>query len=113
LIKREEEGLDVYDFLDVLLEYKKESTILLDLVESSLQENGDSLDGRACGDGVAVIAFTFADLSKNIEELLLTILHETLHTLGFDHCIAWKCLMNGMANSVSWLCPACSRKLYH
>jgi predicted Zn-dependent protease len=40
-------------------------------------------------------------------------LHEILHTLGFDHCKAWSCLMNAISNQEGWLCPACSRKLYH
>lgn len=47
----------MYDLLDVFMEYRKENTIFVGIIESSLQEERDSLDGRACGDGVAVIAF--------------------------------------------------------
>jgi hypothetical protein len=39
------------------MEYREEGTVLLAFVEKGLQEEGDELDGRACGDGVAVVAY--------------------------------------------------------
>lgn len=62
---------------------------------------------------MAAVSYGKYDFGSKFEGLLQTMLHETLHTLGFDHCMAWKCLMNSWTNFTSWLCPACSRKLYH
>lgn len=40
-----------------------------------------------------------------------TVLHETLHTMGLDHCIAWKCLMNAFIVDTFDLCPLELKKL--
>ena len=50
------------------------------------------ITGRACGDRVAVIS------TKGIKmrEIITTALHEFMHTLGIDHCIHWKCIMNSL-----------------
>jgi hypothetical protein len=83
-------------------------------VQRELCEEGEPLDGRACGDGVAAASYEFQanhNLYK-LQDMIETVIHETLHTLGFDHCLAWSCLMNGIVNSEVWLCPACMKKLH-
>jgi hypothetical protein len=64
--------------------------------------------GRGCGDRVCVVSVT-----KNRRETFSTVLHECMHTIGVDHCIAWTCIMNSFVNSVFSLCPSDLRKLYH
>lgn len=95
------------------MEYRQDESILVAFIEANLQEEGDILDGRACGDGVAVVSYDKKDLEQDGEAFFQTALHEILHTLGFDHCVAWACLMNAYTSFTSWLCPACLRKLYH
>jgi predicted Zn-dependent protease len=44
-------------------------------------------------------------------------IHELMHTMGFDHCQLWKCLMNTYClgeegkDDPTWLCPMDLRKL--
>lgn len=47
-----------------------------------------------------------------MEDLIETVIHECLHTLGFDHCLAWGCIMNGVVGEEVWPCPACMLKLH-
>lgn len=41
--------------LDLLVEYKSESNLLIGFIEHGLHENGEDVYGRACGNGVAII----------------------------------------------------------
>ena len=41
----------------------------------------------------------------------MTVLHETMHTMGIDHCIAWKCLMNAFIVDTFDICPMDLKKL--
>ena len=44
--------------------------------------------------------------------------HEACHILGMNHCIYYRCLMNGVNNleendaTIMQLCPVCLRKLH-
>ena len=40
-----------------------------------------------------------------------TTIHETLHTMGIDHCIAWTCLMNAFIVDTFDICPMDLKKL--
>lgn len=44
-------------------------------IEKGLQEEGEILDGRACGDGVAVVSYDNEDFIQSMEELLQTAIH--------------------------------------
>lgn len=41
----------------------------------------------------------------------MTVLHETMHTMGIDHCVAWKCLMNAFIVDTFEICPMDLKKL--
>lgn len=47
-----------------------------------------------------------------------TYLHEVMHLFGFEHCIYYRCLMNGanceneMDGQPVYLCPVCLKKMY-
>lgn len=41
----------------------------------------------------------------------MTTLHETMHTMGIDHCVAWKCLMNAFIVDTFEICPMDLKKL--
>jgi predicted Zn-dependent protease len=105
--------LEVHPVLNLLIEFKVKSKNLVALVEHSLCEEGNELDGRACGDGVAVIGYNYKAVEQQhrLEDLIETVIHECLHTLGFDHCLAWRCVMNGVVGQEIWPCPACMLKL--
>ena len=40
-----------------------------------------------------------------------TTIHETLHTMGIDHCVAWTCLMNAFIVDTFEICPMDLKKL--
>lgn len=54
--------MDVHQLLSILLEYQTENKILVALVEHSLQEENEDIDGRAYGDGVAAVSYSSDDL---------------------------------------------------
>ena len=86
--------------------------MLVAFIDSGMHESGEDVYGRACGNGVAVIDFTMASgPQEDISKFYETFLHETLHTLGFDHCLEWRCLMNPIVAGDLWLCPSCLAKL--
>ena len=41
----------------------------------------------------------------------MTVMHEVLHTIGIDHCVAWKCLMNAFVVDTFDICPMDLKKL--
>ena len=96
--------IEVFSLLDVLSEYVgKEDYSLVCFIDHPIAEvgNPDELAGRACGDRVAAV-----NTKQNKFSLCNTVAHELLHTLGFDHCNDWLCLMNPyMSNEVNYLCP--------
>lgn len=105
--------LEVQPLLGLLIEFKEERKNTVLLVENSLCEEGSGLDGRACGDGVAAVSYCFKSVEHQykLQDLIETVVHESLHTLGFDHCLAWRCVMNGVVGQEIWPCPACMLKL--
>jgi hypothetical protein len=66
--------------------------------------------GRACGDRIACVSLP--ECSSSFKNLLCVASHELLHTIGFDHCNSWQCLMNA-SGSDNWLflSPVNLRKL--
>ena len=50
----------------------------------------DYILGHACGNRVAVITTK----NINLRDISITAIHEFMHTLGFDHCEEFVCLMN-------------------
>ncbi len=73
------------------------------------QEPYSIVYGRACGDRIACISLKEC---ITLKDLLCVSLHELCHTIGFDHCNSWKCLMNATGTD-SWLfmSPVNMRKL--
>ena len=57
--------------------------------------------------------------SKVLLRFVGTTAHELGHLLNFEHCVYYKCLMNGQNNlkesdaTPLHLCPVCYKKLYH
>ncbi len=55
--------------------------------------------------------------SEHLTRVAGTLVHEALHTLHLEHCIWWRCLMNGSgslredAEAPLHLCPVCLAKL--
>mmetsp|Transcript_13254 Transcript_13254/g.13315 ORF Transcript_13254/g.13315 Transcript_13254/m.13315 type:complete len:324 (+) Transcript_13254:173-1144(+) len=65
------------------------------LGEKDEEESGsDTLSevmGRACGDRVCCVSSISCN---NMRSIIATSVHELLHTIGFDHCNSWRCVMN-------------------
>lgn len=104
--------LNVFSIFDVLTHYLLPShCCMICLTSSPLydpEQPSSFILGRGCGDRLCVVSVT-----KNRRETFSTVLHECMHTIGIDHCIAWTCIMNSMVNSVFSLCPCDLRKLHH
>lgn len=49
--------MEVQPLLSFLIEFKKPNRNTIALIEHEICEDSDHLQGRACGDGVAAIAF--------------------------------------------------------
>ncbi len=82
-------------------------------------------------DGQAVVSFARIDpvvsgfaREPDVHERLplrafKLLVHEVGHTFGFEHCTAYRCVMNGIADLAELdatplhLCPQCLRKLLH
>lgn len=82
-------------------------------------------------DGQAVVSFSRIDpvvsglagepdvLERLPPRAFKLLVHEVGHTFGFEHCTAYRCVMNGMADLAELdatplhLCPECLRKLLH
>lgn len=109
--------IDVFSIFDVLVHEAKEPYIaIVGLFDCALGESIDDKGvkysdvlGRACGDRVACVSLTFCESFKS---LLCNTIHELLHTVGFDHCNSYQCLMNAIG-SEDWLflSPVNLRKL--
>ena len=84
--------IEVFSILDVLTEYVSKYYSVIALIDNEIYEKGNSgfILGRACGDRVAAVTTK----SNSFREISLTFLHETMHTMGLDHCMLWKCVMN-------------------
>lgn len=111
--------LDAFAVLDVVEEYVKPHMFHiiaitdLPLFDPEADDDGGAIFGRANGNRTCVVHY---ELSK--EKLCInTCVHESLHCMGFDHCSAWRCIMNpcleeGDDDAVEFtLCPAELRKL--
>ncbi|CAD8072712.1 unnamed protein product [Paramecium sonneborni] len=87
------ESIDVFSIFDVLIQIKPQHICsLIAIIDQNIfdpLEPESNILGRACGDGVCVVQF-----QDNKKEFYGTIVHELMHTLGFDHCYLWNCLMN-------------------
>jgi predicted Zn-dependent protease len=116
-LKKKKGKLDIGPLFDVLVEYvNKKDFSLIAFIDYELTEKGfsdnDILLGRACGDRVCVISLMNIENEENFKEILNTTIHEFLHTMGIDHCVYWKCLMNSnITISEIVLCPIDSAKL--
>jgi hypothetical protein len=106
--------VDVFSLFDVLVHEAKEPYIsIVGLFDCALGEGvGKSYTdvlGRACGDRVACVSLPFCESFKS---LLCNTVHELLHTIGFDHCTSYQCLMNAIGYE-DWifLSPVNLRKL--
>ena len=89
---------------------------IVGLFDCKLAEADDSKSGyyevlgRACGNRVSCVSLT--DCTKS---LLSTMVHEILHTIGFDHCNSWECVMNAVPTEENFLflSPVNLRKLLY
>ena len=102
---------DVFSIFDVLVEFLPPgafSSVLL--VDFPISEDKEVVYGRACGDRVAVVS---SDSITTRRDHILVVIHELLHTFGFDHCDAFACIMNPASSETNTLelCPAELRKL--
>ena len=106
-------AIEVFSLFDVLVHFVKEPYITsVTLVEHSLAEQYDDgvqeVLGRACGDRVCCVSVP----NNESRELMGTTVHELLHTIGFDHCNSFKCVMNAIAAETTLhLSPPNLRKL--
>ena len=106
-------AIEVFSLFDVLAHYVKEPYISsVTLVEHTLAEQYDEgvqeVLGRACGDRVCCVSVP----NNESRELFGTAVHELLHTIGFDHCNSFKCVMNAIAAETTLhLSPPNLRKL--
>ena len=76
-----------------------------------LTEEGGCVLGRACGDRVACVSLLDC---CSFKETLCVGLHELLHTLGFDHCNSWQCVLNATGDAPwLYLSPVNLSKLKH
>jgi hypothetical protein len=66
------------------------------MFDCELSEENQIVMGRACGDRVACISLNCCD---SIRTLLSTIIHELLHTIGFDHSTSERCVMNAIMST--------------
>ncbi|CAD8149663.1 unnamed protein product [Paramecium octaurelia] len=93
LQKNKLEHIDVFSIFDVLIKLKpKHICSLIAIIDQDIfdpLQPDSNIVGRACGDGVCVVQF-----QENLKVFYGTIVHELMHTLGFDHCYLWNCLMN-------------------
>lgn len=112
--KKTVEIVDVFSLFDIFC--KKScmpyiTTILL--VDFNIGEINDEeayeVLGRACGDRICCVSFL---KNKKRRDFFSTCLHELCHTIGFDHCKSFKCVMNAIATeSTLFLSPPNLRKL--
>jgi predicted Zn-dependent protease len=107
------DSYDVIRLLDIFVEYVENNFTLLILTDLNIYEetNSNEIYGLAYGgNGVAVISLK----GDNEREIIITAVHETLHTLNYDHCTLWDCIMNAKndeENSQINLCPLDLMKL--
>jgi hypothetical protein len=102
------DAVDVFSLFDILFHLAEEpyATVLC-CIDCLLFERDDDTGeayevmGRACGDRVACVSMHESTYrgDESLKGFLSTCLHELLHTLGFDHCNSWKCIMNAIAPS--------------
>lgn len=106
--------LDAFAVLDVVEEYVKPHMFhiiaITDLPLFDPEADGGVIFGRANGNRTCVV-----HCEPGKEKLCInTCVHESLHCMGFDHCSAWRCIMNPCVeeDAVEFtLCPAELRKL--
>ena len=115
--------IDVFSLFNVLFEYVEKDCFSIlavtDVIIGDPDIPKETIFGRACGDRVAVIS-CFDELSNrrlSFREVALTGIHELLHTLGLDHCVLWKCIMNAYCSSQDaddevLLCPLDMKKIW-
>jgi hypothetical protein len=101
-----ENAVDVFSLFDILVDLAKEPyASVLCCIDCLLFERDDDTGeahevmGRACGDRVACVSMHESTYrgDENLKGFLSTSIHELLHTMGFDHCNSWKCVMNAIA----------------
>ena len=123
--------LDSGQILDMLVDFKKKSTLTVlgltayNIFNPDLPD--DTIMGYSSGDGVSIVSLTecFDNKIKDINikyksaffEMIKTSLHELSHSIGFDHCVEYHCIMNSQYVKESYknpiyFCPICLYKLY-
>ena len=113
--------IEVFSLFDVLVDFVEYHHVsVLAIVSSPLVEEGESsvfdVLGRACGDRVACVSTIDSVGTKvDLKSLCVTALHELLHTIGIDHAVYFRCLMNSQqpeyAEELISLCPLNLRKI--
>jgi hypothetical protein len=116
-IKPEDQMIEVFSLFDAFESLTVEPYLTtVAFVDNILCEVGDDFDngyqlvcGRACGNRIACVSLRQCTTMKDV---LCVAVHELLHTIGFDHCNSWQCLMNASGED-SWLflSPVNLRKL--
>ena len=109
-------ALDVFSLFDALVQLVVEPYIsCLALINYKLAEEWDSsiteVLGRACGDRICCVSLPCHDSKR---EIFWTSTYELLHTIGFDHCTSFHCIMNAfnsLEKATLFLSPPNLRKL--
>ena len=104
--------VDVFSLFDVLVHKAKTPYYsIVGLFDCLLCEDDSDVMGRACGDRVCCVSLPSCD---DIHSLFSVTCHELLHTMGFDHEINERCIMNAICSD-SWifLCHENVRKLHY
>ncbi len=103
------EGIVTEPYLSMVAFIDSPLCEVMEKEEGSNEEEYSIVYGRACGNRIACVSLVDCVTFK---DLLCVTLHELLHTVGFDHCNSWRCLMNA-TGSDSWifLSPVNLRKL--
>lgn len=114
-------AVEVWSLFAVLEEFVQEDHYCLVAVSSLRVAEDDRPDnhhlGRACGNRVSVVSVPACSTTR---ECMATMLHETMHCFGLDHCTLWRCLMNSTAGGdeaedldggYMHLCPMDLRKM--
>ena len=94
-------SVEIWSVLDKLIPCVTENDYCLvaltewSLFEDCSEEEEEYVEvlGRACGDRVAVVQATTESLTQGFFGLVCTVLHEILHTCGFDHTTTRQCLV--------------------
>lgn len=97
---RQKSKVDVFSLFDVLVHKAKTPYYsIVGLFDCFLYDDGCEVMGRACGNRVCCVSLPSCD---DIHSLFSVTCHELLHTMGFDHEMNERCIMNAICSD-NWI----------